>query len=61
MNLDGKLIREVCWRLTREKICALSIHDSVIVDERFVDKAANVMKEEYEKMFKGFKINVSCK
>jgi hypothetical protein len=61
MNLDGKLIREVCWRLTREKICALAIHDSVIVNESFADKATLIMKEEYEKMFNGFKINVSCK
>jgi hypothetical protein len=61
MNLDGKLIREVCWRLTREQICTLSIHDSVIVESQYQDKAKQIMKEEYEKMFKGFTIKVSCK
>lgn len=61
MNLDGKLIREVCWRLTREQICALGIHDSVIVESRYQDKAKQIMKEEYEKMFNGFTIKVSCK
>ena len=52
MNLDGKLIREVCWRLTREKICVLSVHDSIIVDNRFADKAKRIMQEEYYKIFK---------
>jgi hypothetical protein len=61
MNLDGKLIREVCWRLTREQICALSIHDSVIVESKYQDKADQIMKEEYEKMFNGFTIEVSSK
>ena len=61
MNLDGKLIREVCWRLTREQICALGIHDSVVVESRYQDKAKQIMKEEYEKMFNGFTIKVSCK
>ena len=61
MNLDGKLIREVCWKLTREKICALGIHDSVIVESKYADKAMKVMKEEYEKMFPGFTIKVDFK
>ena len=61
MNLDGKLIREVCWRLTKEKICALGIHDSVIVEACYAEKAAKIMKEEYEKMFNGFTIKVSYK
>lgn len=51
MNLDGKLIREVCHRLAREKICTLAIHNSVVVESRYADKAADVMREEYEKMF----------
>lgn len=58
MNLDGKLIREVCHRLTRERICTLAIHDSVIVESRYADKVANVMREEYEKMFSGHTITV---
>lgn len=61
MNLDGKLIREVCWRLTKEKICALAIHDSVIVEACYAEKAAKIMQEEYEKMFNGFTIKVSYK
>lgn len=61
MNLDGKLIREVCWRLTKEKICALGIHDSVVVEACYAEKAAQIMREEYEKVFNGFTIKVSYK
>ena len=52
MNLDGKLIREVGWRLTREKICVLSVHDSIIVDDRFADKAKKIMQKNIIKYLK---------
>lgn len=61
MNLDGKLIREVEWRLTREKICVLGVHDSVVVEEIYANKAMSIMKEEYEKMFNGFTITAKMK
>lgn len=61
MNLDGKLIREVLHRLARERICALAIHDSVVVDARYAEKARSIMKEEYSRMFNGISINVKCK
>lgn len=58
MNIDGKLIREVCWRLTRQGICALAVHDSVVVDSRYANTAKLVMQEEYAKMFNGDYITV---
>jgi len=58
MHLDGILIREVCHRLVREGICALSVHDSVIVEKQYVEKAKSVMVEEYAKMFNGSVIKV---
>lgn len=58
MYLDGRLIREVCHRLVREGICALSIHDSVIVEKQYGEKAKSIMIEEYEKMFNGCTIKV---
>ena len=53
MNMDGRLVREVCWRLTQDGICALAVHDSVVVDARYESKAKTVMQEEYAKMFNG--------
>ena len=58
MNIDGKLIREVCHRLARERICALAVHDSVIVGSRYAEKAAGIMRDEYSKMFNGMGIKV---
>ena len=58
MNLDGKLMREVLHRLTRDGVCALGVHDSVIVQSRYSRKAAAVMREEYSRMFNGFEIKV---
>lgn len=51
MNKDGKLIRQVCYRLTRQGICAIGIHDSVLVGEKYKNRAKQVMQEQYKKMF----------
>lgn len=51
MNMDGRLIREVCHRLAREGMCALAVHDSVVVESRHARKVAGIMREEYSKMF----------
>ncbi len=58
MNMDGRLIREVCRRLAREHVCALAIHDSVIVDSRYAKRVAGIMREEFAKMFNGIRITV---
>ena len=58
MNLDGKLLREVCHRLAREGICALGVHDSVIVESRYAGRAAGIMKEEFARMFNGIATTV---
>ena len=61
MNLDGRLIREVCHRLAREHVCALAIHDSVVVDSRKAGMASRIMREEFSKMFNGFAVGVKGK
>ena len=58
MNMDGRLMREVMHRLARRRICALGVHDSVVVNARFASVAAGIMKEEYAKMFNGKDITV---
>lgn len=61
MNLDGRLIREVCHRLAKEHVCALGVHDSVVVRKDCAWRARKIMIEEYGKMFNGRKIGVSFK
>ena len=61
MAMDGRLIREVCWRLAREGRCALGIHDSVVTDALSAEFAAKVMREEFERMFPGQSIPVKIK
>ena len=58
MNIDGRLIREVCHRLVRERICCLAVHDSVLVESHNAYRAMCIMKEEFSKMFKGCEITV---
>lgn len=45
--IDGKMMRKICRRLTSLGICALPIHDSVIVRKEHSDICRQIMLEEY--------------
>jgi hypothetical protein len=47
--IDGKMIRKVCVRLCEMGICALPVHDSVIVQDKYSNVCERIMVEEYEK------------
>ena len=53
MNMDGEMIRAVCLRLARAGICALAVHDSVVVPKSKASEAKNVMIEEFRRMLNG--------
>lgn len=59
--LDGKLMRDICCHFSRKDICALPVHDSLVIQERYVNEAIEVMETEYGKMFGNRKCPVKVK
>jgi len=58
---DGMLIRRVCLRMVREGRPALAIHDSVVVRQCDIDRAVEVMREEFALRWPGSEIPVKRK
>lgn len=57
-RLDSDIAIAVCYRLKKEKIVALPIHDSFIVQEKHKARLMQIMLEEYTRYTGGFTINV---
>ncbi len=45
--MDGKMIRKVCRRLCAKGVCALPVHDSIIVQQKYSSVCEQIMQEEY--------------
>lgn len=53
---DGIIMRNVCWQFAKRGICALPIHDSLVVPEKYANDAAEIMDNEFKHHFN----NISC-
>lgn len=49
--IDGKLMREVCYHFARKNVCALPIHDSLVIQDKYKDEAIKVMQDKYSMFF----------
>jgi len=58
---DGIIIRNVCWHFARKGVCALPVHDSLVVPDKYRNEAIQVMQREFTKMFAGIQIPVKVK
>lgn len=56
--LDSRLALRVLGRLLEQGVTAIPIHDSFLVEERYADLTAEVMKQEFSAMFPGAKVVV---
>lgn len=59
--LDGKLMRDICSHFAEKEICALPIHDSLVIQERYVNEAVDVMEKKYMNMFGNMRCPVKIK
>lgn len=59
--LDGKLMRDICSHFAKKDICALPIHDSLVIQKKYVNEAVRVMENKYMKMFGNMKCPVKIK
>ena len=59
--MDGKLMRDICSHFAEKEICALPIHDSLVIQERYVNEAVDVMEKKYMNMFGNMRCPVKIK